>query len=98
MRIGDWSSVVCSSDLLPFAVALERSGGVDLAADFLLYLAGSWGTHGQLGVLFLATIVLGIAISGTATAVLMGPIALGRSEERRVGKACVSTCRSRWSP
>src|SRR3546814_13105304 len=23
---------------------------------------------------------------------------LGRSEERRVGKACVSTCRSRWSP
>src|SRR3546814_18115522 len=24
--------------------------------------------------------------------------ALGRSEERRVGKECVSTCRSRWSP
>src|SRR3546814_13984110 len=23
---------------------------------------------------------------------------LGRSEERRLGKACVSTCRSRWSP
>src|SRR3546814_12300245 len=23
---------------------------------------------------------------------------LGRSDERRVGKACVSTCRSRWSP
>ena len=23
---------------------------------------------------------------------------LGRSEERRVGKECVSTCRSRWSP
>src|SRR3546814_9911404 len=22
----------------------------------------------------------------------------GRSEERRVGKECVSTCRSRWSP
>ena len=26
------------------------------------------------------------------------PIAVGRSEERRVGKECVSTCRSRWSP
>src|SRR3546814_18874027 len=25
-------------------------------------------------------------------------VGLGRSEERRVGKACVSTCRSRWSP
>src|SRR3546814_14092390 len=23
---------------------------------------------------------------------------IGRSEERRVGKECVSTCRSRWSP
>src|SRR3546814_3938685 len=25
-------------------------------------------------------------------------IVVGRSEERRVGKECVSTCRSRWSP
>src|SRR3546814_17100849 len=28
----------------------------------------------------------------------MTAICLGRSEERRVGKECVSTCRSRWSP
>src|SRR3546814_11332784 len=27
-----------------------------------------------------------------------GPVGLQRSEERRVGKECVSTCRSRWSP
>src|SRR3546814_21195154 len=27
-----------------------------------------------------------------------GDVVLGRSEERRVGKECVSTCRSRWSP
>src|SRR3546814_7794262 len=27
-----------------------------------------------------------------------GSAAMGRSEERRVGKECVSTCRSRWSP
>src|SRR3546814_1216910 len=27
-----------------------------------------------------------------------GALAIGRSEERRVGKECVSTCRSRWSP
>src|SRR3546814_5605801 len=30
--------------------------------------------------------------------VLAALIVLARSEERRVGKACVSTCRSRWSP
>src|SRR3546814_15701780 len=33
---------------------------------------------------------------GSRTARMMG--AKGRSEERRVGKGCVSTCRSRWSP
>src|SRR3546814_14213301 len=33
----------------------------------------------------------GIAVSN-------GTVALERSEERRVGKECVSTCRSRWSP
>src|SRR3546814_11324183 len=26
------------------------------------------------------------------------PLSIDRSEERRVGKGCVSTCRSRWSP
>ena len=30
--------------------------------------------------------------------VLAQPIAIARSEERRVGKECVTTCRSRWSP
>src|SRR3546814_20077039 len=39
----------------------------------------------------LVTLHLGIAI-GTRT------LSETRSEERRVGKACVSTCRSRWSP
>src|SRR3546814_19365008 len=29
---------------------------------------------------------------------LLAPALVGRSEERRVGKECVSTCRSRWSP
>src|SRR3546814_13863371 len=32
------------------------------------------------------------------TSVINGAGAVGRSEERRVGKECVSTCRSRWSP
>ena len=29
---------------------------------------------------------------------IVGENGSGRSEERRVGKECVSTCRSRWSP
>jgi len=83
-RAINWRSLILIVGMLPFAVALERSGGVDLAADLLLYLAGSWGTYGQLGVLFLATVILGIAISGTATAVLMGPIAIGIAEDLHV--------------
>src|SRR3546814_16879751 len=33
-----------------------------------------------------------------ALVVLLGAGVAARSEERRVGKECVSTCRSRWSP
>src|SRR3546814_15393140 len=40
-----------------------------------------------------------ICVVGVATAHGLSPLPAGsRSEERRVGKECVSTCRSRWSP
>src|SRR3546814_9634476 len=42
------------------------------------------------------TFVIGAALA--AVAGLMVTLYYGRSEERRVGKECVSTCRSRWSP
>src|SRR3546814_11860203 len=41
----------------------------------------------------------GFLVDGRVDTARLRPIArLGRSEERRVGKECVSTCRSRWSP
>src|SRR3546814_9947524 len=69
MRISDWSSDVCSSDLVVICIAVWwiepkrtqawEQGNMDIKRrDFVK----------------------------------------GRSEERRVGKECVSTCRSRWSP
>src|SRR5690606_29443771 len=39
------------------------------------------GIYVQLGLVFLATVTLGVAISGTATAVLMGPIAIRMAED-----------------
>src|SRR3546814_3901233 len=42
-------------------------------------------------------LVFGLALSVASTVVLLRALQ-GRSEERRVGKECVSTCRSRWSP
>jgi len=83
-RAINWRALILIVGMLPFAVALKRSGGVDLAADLLLQLSGPWGAYGQLGIVFLATVLLGIAISGTATAVLMGPIAISVAQELHV--------------
>src|SRR3546814_1150177 len=64
LRISDWSSDVCSSDL--------------------------------------AAPIIGPSDDGPAGAIPVPPLTgccpPRRSEERRVGKECVSTCRSRWSP
>src|SRR3546814_18635736 len=84
MRISDWSSDVCSSDLRP----AERE--VRVAADDVDQL-GARGAHrrvdgGHRG-------ELGGHFGGSDLAQ-----AVSRSEERRVGKECVRTCRSRWSP
>src|SRR3546814_6494101 len=81
MRISDWSSDVCSSDLL-------------IAADV--------GLHGK-PVASLARLIDAAAgvqeLRLARRALISMRYALDlRSEERRVGKECVSTCRSRWSP
>src|SRR3546814_6844368 len=69
MRISDWSSDVCSSDLLTRAP-------LDLRAR--IAAAKAYATERR-------------QIEAKIPQEF-------RSEERRVGKECVSTCRSRWSP
>src|SRR3546814_2616788 len=101
MRISDWSSDVCSSDLLVPEVAFVL--GEDLLGQRKSKAAGQ----------ALGRIVLGQAGERLEQLVLArqrhaGPAILdqqlpvtgraGRSEARRVGKECVSTCRSRWAP
>src|SRR3546814_15592635 len=105
MRISDWSSDVCSSDLhgldgaaqLVAAVAAQRAQQIPGEA-----LGMQAQQHRRVG-LRLADHdgeVLHAAVVGTKRddARLLGAGQRhGRSEERRVGKGCVSTCRSRWS-
>src|SRR3546814_8411390 len=74
MRISDWSSDVCSSDLDQLAWKLQRDARV-------------------------------VRVKRNARNVQREDVpeapdlvTINRSEERRVGKECVSTCRSRWSP
>ncbi len=77
----DWKTIVLIVGMLPFSIALERTGGVDLAAETLMAATGGAGTYIILGSLFAITAILGMFISNTATAVLMAPVAIALAEE-----------------
>src|SRR3546814_5502526 len=96
MPISDWSSDVCSSDLACARGAIDAFGGVDI----LVNNAGSAATpidpkdaghHDN-------PTWIAVYRQNTVSAVRLIHRLVPRSEERRVGKECVSTCRSRWSP
>src|SRR3546814_10309630 len=88
MRISDWSSDVCSSDL--FEVRLELAGIQNPPFVNVLVITQAWVDVGGQPV---------VVDYDEAPAEENGHETWWkRSEERRVGKECVSTCRSRWSP
>lgn len=72
----NWPSLVLIVGMMPFSLALQRTGGVDLAAEGLLALVGEGSPRVVLGAIFLITALLGMFISNTATAILMAPVAL----------------------
>lgn len=71
-----WQSLVLIVGMMPFSLALQRTGGVDLAAGGLAMITDTVGPYGLLAALFLVTATLGLFVSNTATAVLMAPVAL----------------------
>src|SRR3546814_11928925 len=97
MRISDWSSDVCSSDLFEIveaadgAMALEACGR-KLPDAVLL----DWNMPVMNGIDFLRE--LRRMPGGDGPVVVFCTTENDRSEERRVGKECVSKCKSRWSP
>src|SRR3546814_14839267 len=114
MRISDWSSDVCSSDLYP--AALAGFMGLLLASRRLYVMFIGGGQHQasndartsmyQDGIPLILSNPWGFGANQAAAALNyrlpsgMPTIASHylRSEDRRVGKGCVSTCTSRWSP
>jgi len=80
-RAIDWKTIVLIVGMLPFSLALQRTGGVDLAADALRAVTSGAGSHGVLAALFAITALLGMFISNTATAVLMAPVGLAVAQE-----------------
>src|SRR3546814_16942059 len=97
MRISDWSSDVCSSDLrLPQEAdrRVEHHGIDALGVEQREALARVHAPERSL----VQVGALGVELHGPQVRVAHGATGGGRSEERRVGKECVSTGRSRWSP
>src|SRR3546814_8250771 len=101
MRISDWSSDVCSSDLIADSPAATlRSSDNAIVRQLMIRLLTGKGTHVS------SNCRPGLVPDGYHRVNYERNPALGngaqragfRSEERRVGKECVSTCRSRWSP
>jgi len=80
-RAIDWKTIVLIVGMLPFSLALQRTGGVEIASDALMGLVGGAGPRTVLATLFAITALLGMFISNTATAVLMAPIALTIADE-----------------
>src|SRR3546814_16714141 len=96
MRISDWSSDVCSSDLgAPVPALLAQAAiALGLVAMGALQRSGVEAMVEYLSPVFWLFFLL----TGIALFVLrIREPGRERSEERRVGKECVSTCRSRWS-
>src|SRR3546814_18393778 len=109
MRISDWSSDVCSSDLVAeqarrFAEAFDRIldqlGIIPVAGLHRQQLLQHLGLE-------IADLALHVDVAELVAFTLLHPIGDDevllvarqlRSEERSVGKECVSTCRSRWVP
>src|SRR3546814_12509492 len=102
MRISDWSSDVCSSDLRSTFFKWKKEGGAlpRDTAERISHLLAIWkalqilftdpqrsdGWLRRSNAFFDGVSALDVMLEGNF-----------RSEERRVGKECVSTCRSRWS-
>src|SRR3546814_16742582 len=98
MRISDWSSDVCSSDLmqslaLDVNVVSEEGVPAEMADedDDLLRAAAELGID-------LAGVRAGGEEAADEATAEAAETDEARSEERRVGKACVRTCSPRWSP
>src|SRR3546814_12111663 len=123
MRISDWSSDVCSSDLevdqALFSLAGERALAINTQHAKRLPSWVESSIRRKMPLTLVATItrcMYGkrklranyVSLSSGMRERLLSPLAVVhdglrwhircRSEERRVGKECVSRCRSRWSP
>src|SRR3546814_20297044 len=98
MRISDWSSDVCSSDLGHYTVDIPQLfefNAIAVASDGITTQHGVWTAPWEWFAPWKS--IDGFQVEANTTG-SMKTLVEGRSEERRVGKECFRTCSSRWSP
>src|SRR3546814_13532813 len=101
MRISDWSSDVCSSDLQLHPLVCTAFNADFDGDQMAVHVPLSLEAQLEARVLMMSTNSILHPANGAPIIVPSQDLVLGlyyRSEARRVGKECVSTCRSRWSP
>ncbi|ECJ2963569.1 SLC13 family permease [Salmonella enterica subsp. salamae] len=79
-----WPSIILIVGMMPFALALQKTGGVSLVVQGLMDIGGGYGPYMMLGCLFVLCAAIGLFISNTVTAVLMAPIALAAAKSMGV--------------
>lgn len=75
-RCINWSSLILIIGMIPFATALEKTGGVEIAAGALMQVCGDANPRVILAALMAFTMIVGLFMSNTVTAVLLAPVAL----------------------
>src|SRR3546814_12568537 len=99
MRISDWSSDVCSSDLGAAGLLIYKKHEVEKEVTTIDFPISKRFAVGCLGLFFGLLILLPVLRDVTSIHwIALFDSFYRRSEERSVGKECVSTCSTRWSP
>ncbi|MGL4668829.1 MAG: SLC13 family permease [Saezia sp.] len=79
-----WPTLILIVGMLPFATALNKTGGIDLAVSGLISIVGDGNPYFMLLSLFILCAIIGLFISNTATAVLMAPIGIATAQQMGV--------------
>ena len=80
----NWESIILIGAMLPMGTALEKTGGMELITNWIIYSLGTFGPFGVLIGIYIVTNLFGQFVSNSATAVLFAPIALRAAVEMGV--------------
>lgn len=81
----NWESIMLIGGMMPMSIALEKTGTSQLISEALVGSLGQFGPMALMAGIYLATSVMTMFISNTATAVLLAPIALQSAQQLGVG-------------